>query len=45
MQELCDQAQRFADSAGFWSSGQVVEKILFTMLFSQYKAIQNIENS
>ena len=33
---IFDQAQKFADAATFWSPGLISEKIIFTILFSQY---------
>ena len=37
--ELLNSAQKYADAITFWSNGQVKEKILFSMLFSQYKEL------
>ena len=39
MRELLNSAQKYADAITFWSNGQVKEKILFSVLFSQYKSI------
>ena len=44
MKELFNNAQRYADAITFWSNGQVKEKILFSMLFSQYKTLLQFEN-
>ena len=44
MKELFVSAQKYADAITFWSNGQVREKILFSMLFSQYKILLQMEN-
>ena len=43
MRELLNSAQRYADAITFWSNGQIREKILFSVLFSQYKEITKLE--
>ena len=42
--ELLNSAQRYADAITFWSNGQVKEKILFSILFSQYKELKQLQN-
>lgn len=43
--ELLNNAQRYADAITFWSNGQVKEKILFSILFAQYKELSKIPHS
>ena len=42
--ELLNSAQKYADAITFWSNGQIREKILFSMLFSQYKELKQYNN-
>lgn len=42
-QELLGNAQKFADSITFWRNGQVKEKFLFSILFAQYKELQQLK--
>ena len=39
MTELLNQAQKYADVGTFWGFGLIKEKILFSILFSQYKEL------
>ena len=41
--ELFANAQSYADAITFWSNGQVKEKILFSILFSQYKELNQLD--
>ena len=43
-QHIFDQAQKLADAATYWSPGLVSEKIIFTMLFSQYISLKAMIN-
>lgn len=42
--ELLNKAQKYADAITFWSNGLVKEKIFFSILFAQYKALNNLQN-
>ena len=44
MKELFNNAQKYADATTFWSNGQIKEKLFFSMLFSQYKTLLQLEN-
>lgn len=39
-----DNAQKYADAATFWSVGQITEKIVFSILFGQYKQLLSLVN-
>ena len=39
IQQIFDQAQKYADAATYWSLGLVSEKIMFSILFGQYKTL------
>ena len=40
--EIFSNAQKYADAITFWSSGQIKEKFLFSILFSQYKLLKQL---
>ncbi len=41
--ELLNNAQKYADAITFWSNGMVKEKILFSILFAQFKELNKIQ--
>ena len=42
LQHLFDFAQNFADAATYWSSGLISEKIIFTILMSQFIEVEDL---
>ena len=45
LQNMFLRAHNLADAASFWHLGQIPEKILFTILFSQYKSLLELQEA
>jgi hypothetical protein len=43
LESALKRAQWYADAATFWKLGQVKEKIIFSMFFSQFKELLEME--